>query len=100
MRSLKNLALTAAAAGFCIAASPSSPAQVSVGVAPACPYGYYDYAPYNCAPYGFYGSEWFSGGVFIGAGPWFHGPEHFNGHDASLFEIPAGYVPSPPPPSR
>ena len=38
---------------------------------PACDYGYYDYYPYACAPYGYYGSDWFDGGVFIGAGPWF-----------------------------
>ena len=51
------------------------PAQVaiSVGVEPACPYGYFDYAPYDCAPYGYYGPDWFVGGVFLGAGPWFHG---------------------------
>jgi hypothetical protein len=33
----------------------------------------------GCAPYGYYGSEWFTGGVFIGAGPWFHGPDNFQG---------------------
>ena len=44
-----------------------------VGPAPACAYGYYPYYPYACAPYGYYGPAWFSGGVFIGAGPWFHG---------------------------
>jgi hypothetical protein len=44
-----------------------------VGPPPACAYGYYDYYPYGCAPYGYYGPSWFSGGVFIGAGPWFHG---------------------------
>src|ERR1700683_301429 len=43
------------------------------GDAPACAYGYYGYAPYSCAPYGYYGPSWFSGGVFIGAGPWYHG---------------------------
>jgi len=34
-----------------------APAQVSIniGPAPVCPYGYFDYAPYDCAPYGFYG---------------------------------------------
>ena len=49
----------------------AAPAQVSVniGVAPDCPYGYFDYAPYNCAPYGYYGPDWFVGGAFIGAGP-------------------------------
>ena len=59
-----------------------SQAQVRVGVVfgpgylagpPVCPYGYYGYYPYACAPYGYYGPAWFSGGIFIGAGPWFHG---------------------------
>jgi hypothetical protein len=44
-----------------------------VGLAPACSYGYYGYYPYACAPYGYYGPEYFNGGIFIGAGPWFHG---------------------------
>src|SRR5712691_6902144 len=42
------------------------------GPAPVCAYGYYDYYPYSCAPYGYYGPDWFVGGVFIGAGPWYH----------------------------
>lgn len=42
------------------------------GAAPVCTYGYYDYYPYACAPYGFYGPDWFVNGIFIGAGPWFH----------------------------
>src|SRR5947209_20585696 len=41
------------------------------GAAPVCTYGYYDYYPYDCAPYGYYGPDWFVGGVFIGAGPWY-----------------------------
>jgi hypothetical protein len=49
-----------------------------VGPAPVCTYGYYSYYPYACAPYGYYGPQWFSGGVFIGAGPWFHG--FYGGH--------------------
>jgi hypothetical protein len=48
-------------------------APVYVGPPPVCPYGYYSYYPYACAPYGYYGPAWFSGGIFIGAGPWFHG---------------------------
>ena len=44
-----------------------------VGAAPVCAYGYYGYYPYACAPYGYYGPSWFAGGVFIGAGPWYHG---------------------------
>ena len=51
---------------------------VGVGVAgpPVCAYGYYPDYPYACAPYGYYGPSWFSGGVFIGAGPWDHGWGH------------------------
>src|SRR6266849_2868758 len=48
-------------------------APVYYGPAPVCTYGYYDYYPYDCAPYGYYGPDWFVGGAFIGAGPWFHG---------------------------
>src|SRR6202020_828550 len=83
-------------AGLCFAATaPKAGAQVSVGVtvgpAPDCPYGYYDSAPYGCAPYGYYGPEWFTGGVFIGAGPWFHGPANFRGHVDNHFHPDHGY---------
>jgi hypothetical protein len=70
---------------------PAGQVAVSVGVAPECPYGYYDYAPYACAPYGYYGPEWFSGGVFIGAGPWFHGPAKFYGHVDNRLDVQHGY---------
>ncbi len=93
---MKRLTLFALAvvAGICFTiAAPKAQAGVSVdiGVAPACPYGYYDYAPYACAPYGYYGPEWFSGGVFIGAGPWFHGPANFQGHVDNHFDVQHGY---------
>lgn len=73
MRNWKALAL-ASVITILLTIPSSTPAQVSINIGPepGCPYGYYDYAPYNCAPYGYYGPEWFSGGVFIGAGPWFH----------------------------
>jgi hypothetical protein len=93
MKNVRRFVL-AAAAVLCLAvAAPRVNAQVSVsvGVAPDCPYGYYDYAPYACAPYGYYGPEWFSGGVFVGAGPWFHGPAHFNGHVDNHFDPQHGY---------
>src|SRR5208283_1702303 len=64
---------------------------VSIGPAPICPYGYFDYAPYDCAPYGYYGPDWFVGGVFIGAGPWFHGPHGFYGHVDNRFDPHHGY---------
>lgn len=69
-----------------------SQAQVAVGIgvgpvgvvvghpyvagSPVCAYGYYDYYPYACAPYGYYGPSYFVNGVFIGAGPWYHSYYH------------------------
>src|SRR5271155_92252 len=95
MNRFKCLALAAVAAICFTATAPKIGAQVSVnvgvGVAPECPYGYYDYAPYACAPYGYYSPEWFSGGVFIGAGPWFHGANEFNGHVNNRFHPDHGY---------
>lgn len=74
-------------------AAPVAQGQVSleIGTAPECPYGYYDAAPYTCAPYGYYGTEWFSGGAFIGAGPWFHGASDFRGHVDNRFHPDGGY---------
>ena len=87
MRYLKYVALLA----VLMVPLAYSQAQVSVGVgigpvgvvgpAPVCTYGYYGYYPYACAPYGYYGPDWFVGGVFVGAGPWFHGP---GGWDAGV----------------
>lgn len=100
MQRFNFLPLTAAVAAlgvisFLPSLSPKANAQVSVGVdigaAPDCPYGYYDVAPYNCAPAGYYGPEWFNGGVFIGAGPWFHGPSGFWGHVDNRFHPDHGY---------
>lgn len=93
MNGLRILALAAVAA-LCFAVTvPTTHAQVGVevGVAPVCPYGYYDVPPYDCAPYGYYGPEWFTGGVFIGAGPWFHGPADFHGHVNNRFHPDHGY---------
>jgi hypothetical protein len=94
MNKLKYLALTAIAAFSLTASASRAAAQVAVdiGVAPECPYGYYDYAPYACVPYGYYGPEWFTGGVFIGAGPWFHGPAGFHGHVNNRFDVQHGYT--------
>ena len=85
------VAALAAASLSAVAARPPAQVAVEVGVAPDCPYGYYDYAPYACAPYGYYGPEWFTGGVFIGAGPWFHGPANFHGHVDNHFDVRHGY---------
>ena len=98
MKKVNVIALTAVAGICLVAATPAARAQVvvSIGAAPACPYGYYDYSPYSCAPYGYYGPEWFTSGVFIGAGPWFHGDEHFNGHVNNRYAPQHGYKGSMP----
>lgn len=94
MSKVKFPALAALAFGLFYCA-PSAPAQiainVNIGPAPVCPYGYFDYAPYSCAPYGYYGPDWFVNGVFIGAGPWFHGPAHFSGHVDNRYDPRHGY---------
>jgi len=100
MNGLRTLAL-AAVAGICFPLfipMPQAQLNVEIGVAPVCPYGYYDVPPYECAPYGYYGPEWFAGGVFIGAGPWFHGPASFHGHVNNRFHPEHGY--SGPRPAR
>jgi hypothetical protein len=94
MNRFKSLVFAAAVAQVCFTVTaPRAEAQVSVdiGTEPGCPYGYYDYAPYACAPYGYYGPEWFVGGDFVGAGPWFHGPENFRGHVDGRFDVQRGY---------
>jgi hypothetical protein len=79
MRHLRYFVLLA---GLLLPAAYSQ-AQVSIGVGigsdyglynapPVCAYGFYPDYPYGCAPYGYWGPEWFAGGVFIGAGPWYH----------------------------
>jgi hypothetical protein len=93
MRGFTFLLLAGVAVMGFTGATPRAQAQVAVeiGVAPQCPYGYYDGAPYGCAPYGYYGPEWFSGGAFIGAGPWFHGSESFRGHVNNRYHPEHGY---------
>src|SRR5580698_9506127 len=99
MRILRALSLVSVICFVCalfVCALPAhAPAQISVGVnigaAPICPYGYFDYAPYDCAPYGYYGPDWFVNGIFIGVGPWFHGPAGFHGHVDNRFDPHHGY---------
>lgn len=93
MRGFTFLAVAAMAGFGLIATTPKAEAQVSVdiGVAPDCPYGYYDAAPYGCAPAGYYGPEWFNDGIFVGAGPWFHGAADFHGHVNNKFHPEHGY---------
>lgn len=93
MRLLKYFPVLAVASCLFFVSPPKSHAQIAVqiGPAPVCPYGYYDYAPYACAPYGYYGPAWFSNGIFIGAGPWYHGRAHFRGYVNNRFDDRHGY---------
>ena len=93
MHASRFIASLTVAVGLLFVSSPGAPAQISVniGAEPGCPYGYYDYAPYSCSPYGYYGPDWFSGGLFIGAGPWFHGPHGFYGHVNHAYDPHFGY---------
>jgi hypothetical protein len=90
----KSLTMLGLATGFFLFAHTASPAQISIpfGAEPVCPYGYFDYAPYNCAPYGFYGPDWFIGGAFIGAGHWYHGHQGFYGHVDNRYDPHHGYA--------
>ena len=93
MRALM-LTFLAAVVGFALTTTvPCAQAQVAVqlGPAPECPYGYFATPPYACAPAGYYGPEWFVGGVFIGAGPWFHGPNEFHGYVNNHYRPDHGY---------
>jgi hypothetical protein len=93
MNGLKYILLAAVAGIGMTVATPRASAQVAldIGVAPDCPYGYYDAAPYACAPAGYYGPEWFDGGIFVGAGPWFRGHDEFRGHVDNRFHPDHGY---------
>src|ERR1700730_1414009 len=66
--------------------------SINIGAEPDCPYGYYDLAPYNCAPYGYYGPERFNGRVIIGARPWCHAAHRFQGHVDNRFDPHHGYL--------
>jgi hypothetical protein len=90
-RKVFTLGVTALGLALATTAAPSQ-VSIGIGIAPQCPYGYYDYAPYNCSPYGYYGPDWFNGGLFIGAGPWFHGPRGFYGHVDNRYDPHHGYA--------
>ncbi|MGA1984432.1 MAG: hypothetical protein ABSG84_18430 [Acidobacteriaceae bacterium] len=71
MRGLKTLvSTTALLVGLALAPAAQAQISISIGVPPVCSYGYYGYAPYACAPMGYYGSGYFYNGIFLGMGPW------------------------------
>src|SRR5580700_2111835 len=97
MRFVKSILLLSLLCVIGPGGSSPAPAQIGIGVGvnvgpePYCPYGYFDYAPYDCAPYGYYGPDWFLNGVFIGAGPWYHGHAGWYGHVDNRFDPRHGY---------
>jgi hypothetical protein len=71
MRGLKTLfGTTVLLAGLALAPAAQAQIVVDIGAQPSCPYGYYGYAPYQCAPMGYYGPGYFYNGIFLGMGPW------------------------------
>src|ERR1035437_2086280 len=71
MRRLNVLVLTTALlAGLALAPAANAQVMVNIGLQPVCSYGYYDYAPSESAPMGFYGPGYFYNGIFLGMGPW------------------------------
>src|SRR5271170_4631542 len=72
MRGLTGLLCTTALLAP-LALAPKANAQIAISIGgppPVCSYGYYGYAPYSCAPLGYYGSGYFYNGIFLGMGPW------------------------------
>lgn len=71
MRGIKILfGATALLASLALAPVAQAQIVVNIGVQPSCAYGYYGYAPYACAPNGYYGPGYFYNGIFLGMGPW------------------------------
>jgi hypothetical protein len=71
MRGLKTLlGTTALIAGLAMAPAARAQVVIGIGIQPVCSYGYYGYAPYACAPMGYYGPGYFYNGIFLGMGPW------------------------------
>jgi hypothetical protein len=81
---------------------PTAGAQITIGVGanpPVCSYGYYNYAPYGCAPSGFYGPGYFYNGIFLGVGPWAHwgyghgwGAHRFSGGGGGRYVAARGHA--------
>lgn len=100
MRGLKTMISTAALlAGLALAPAANAQISINIGVQPVCSYGYYGYAPYACAPMGYYGSGYFYNGIFVGMGPWSGwGYEHgwgghrFSGDGGGRFHGGIGHV--------
>lgn len=70
IRSLLLVGTTTLFASLVLTPTANAQVVISVTTPPVCSYGYYEYAPYGCAPMGFYGPGYFFNGIFLGVGPW------------------------------
>jgi hypothetical protein len=86
-------ASTAFFASLLFAPTKQADAQIGIGInigaPPPCAWGYYDFAPYACAPRGFYGPGYFYNGIFLGVGPW-ENWGYAHGWDDHRFRGPGG----------
>ena len=105
MRGFKSIVIAAALLVPAVLL-PKAGAQVTItfGAPPPCPYGYYGYAPYACAPPGYYGPGYFYNGIFLGVGPWAYwgynhgwGSYRFRGPGGGRYYPHSGYYPGHPP---
>ncbi|QMV17791.1 hypothetical protein GOB94_03065 [Granulicella sp. 5B5] len=100
IRSLFGYTVASLALLLTLGAAKPAKAQfsINIGVPPSCAYGYYDYAPYSCAPVGFYGPGYFYNGIFLGVGPWYRwgyshgwGGHRFSGGGGGRYRGNGGY---------
>ena len=104
--SMRGLLLVVAATlltSLALVPTANAGVEVTVGInPPVCAYGYYNYAPYGCAPSGFYGPGYFYNGIFLGIGPWANwgyghgwGEHRFSGGGGGRYVEGRGRGPSP-----
>ena len=77
-----------------LTSAAAAPAQVSISIGVARLFvlmGTSTMRPIVVFPTGSYGPDWFSGGVFIGTGPWYHGSHGFYGHVDNRYD-PASWL--------
>jgi hypothetical protein len=91
VQTFRGLSILVASVGISMVGCGPARVSVDLGAPPICPYGYFETPPYACAPDGYYGPEWFQGGIFIGAGPWYRGPAGFYGHVDHALDVRKGY---------
>ena len=95
MKRLTYLAFVAIAGMLFLATPQKSQAQVSFGIQigpePACPMGTSTTRHISALLMATMVRNGLGEEFFLGAGPWFHGPDHFHGHVDEHFDPHHGY---------